>query len=349
MTELPTIMPGERNDISIRLACAIAGEAGKLVKEHLPDLREMFLVEHKIRFQELFADGWFALRVIFDPRMSMMVGPLMDPPDAEHLRSLITGEGFRDPEELRRLLGPDWVGPDRFTYVGPYEGDRMSWPDVGKHIVGWLNAVAIPDVLDRNRTRVMRAIPTPPDYDVGHISDSLWVLECEKDCLQGTAFSLEGVGLVTCDHVLGAATAAFRHDAPERRFPVRVRARHHVLDLAVLEIDAASPRTLERGDPSRLAQMDHLLVAGHPNYRQGDSPLVAPGIVVGFRPASGIRRILTNAAIVAGGSGGPVLDREGKVVGVAVTGAESLGEVGDTEDLGIVPIDAMDILLGSGG
>ncbi|MBC7953116.1 MAG: hypothetical protein H7Z12_15020 [Rhodospirillaceae bacterium] len=73
-----------------------------------------------------------------------------------------------------------------------------------------------------------------------------------------------------------------------------------------------------------------------------------PGIVVGFRPVSEIRRILTNAPIVTGGSGGPVLDRDVKAIGVAVTGAESLGEVGDTEDLGIIPIDALDILLGSG-
>jgi S1-C subfamily serine protease len=91
--------------------------------------------------------------------------------------------------------------------------------------------------------------------------------------------------------------------------------------------------------------MDHLLVAGHPNYRPGDSPLVAPGLVVGFRQMSGIRRILTNAPIVAGGSGGPVLDRSGTVVGIAVTGAERLGVVSGTEDLGIVPIDALDILL----
>jgi V8-like Glu-specific endopeptidase len=59
---------------------------------------------------------------------------------------------------------------------------------------------------------------------------------------------------------------------------------------------------------------------------------------------SGIRRILTNAPIVAGTSGGPVLDKDNRVIGVAVTGAEIMEKAQETEDHGIIPIDALKFL-----
>ena len=69
-----------------------------------------------------------------------------------------------------------------------------------------------------------------------------------------------------------------------------------------------------------------------------------PGLITGFRPKSGIRRFLTTASIVAGASGAPALDGHGRVIGVAVTGAERFDKVADTEDLGIIPINALDLL-----
>lgn len=347
MVDLNWEVPGAAaGHMSVEIACAVAGEARRLVHEQMSDLREMFPLDQKFQFHGYFdPGGWFGLRMIFDAAMTMIVGPKMEEKDIEFLRGRIIGAGLPSTGDLQALLGEAWFGPDRFTYVGPYQGNRVSWSDISTHLLAWLNASVVPDVLLRNRKRVLRAVPQPPEYDVRAVMDSLWVLECEQECIQGTAFSLEDVGLMTCEHVIGRATIAFRHSRPEKRFPVRVIARHAVLDLAVLEVDSTSPRMLKRGDASRLAHMDHLLVAGHPDYRLGDSPLVAPGLVAGFRQVSGIRRILTNAPIVAGGSGGPVLDRNGTVVGVAVTGAERLGVVSETEDLGIVPIDALDILL----
>jgi hypothetical protein len=50
----------------------------------------------------------------------------------------------------------------------------------------------------------------PPELDYNAISAALWVLECETSCKQGTAFALEDVGLVSCEHVLGPDTRAFK-------------------------------------------------------------------------------------------------------------------------------------------
>jgi S1-C subfamily serine protease len=102
---------------------------------------------------------------------------------------------------------------------------------------------------------------------------------------------------------------------------------------------------LQTGNAEKLVPLDHLLVVGHPNYRVGDSPIVTPGLVAGFRVKSGIRRIITDAPIVAGCSGGPVLDRSGAAVGIAVTGADSFSKARDTEDHGIIPISAIKLLL----
>jgi hypothetical protein len=229
-------------DISANIACAVAGEAGRLVREQMSDLREMFPVDQKFRFHTHFdAGGWFGLRMIFDPTMTIIVGPKMEAEDIEFLRNRIIGADLPSPNDLQRLMGEAWFGPDRFTYVGPCEGSRVSWLDITAHLLAWLNAFVVPDVLARNRQRVLRAVPQPPEYDIGTVMDSLWVLECDEEYIQGTAFSLENVGLLTCEHVLGKATVAFRHDRPEKRFPVRVKARHAVLDLAVLEVDGTSP------------------------------------------------------------------------------------------------------------
>ena len=67
--------------------------------------------------------------------------------------------------------------------------------------------------------------------------------------------------------------------------------------------------------------------------------------MIGFRPTHGVRRLLVNAAIVSGNSGGPVLSTNNKVVGIAVTGADCTENVGSTENHGVIPIDALAYLL----
>jgi S1-C subfamily serine protease len=162
---------------------------------------------------------------------------------------------------------------------------------------------------------------------------------------QGTAFHLLGVGLVTCEHVLGDHTYAFRSTDLKNKYPVTIRASNTIIDLAILDVNAPLSEGLTMGSADSLKQMDHLMIAGFPNYRLGDSGVVIPGLVVGFRPASGIRRVLTNASIVAGTSGGPVLGREDSVIGVAVTGADRMEEAQETENHGVIPIEALRYIL----
>jgi hypothetical protein len=314
-----------------------------VVRKQVPDLQEYFSFDRSYFFQTHFDDaGWFAIRIYPRRDSGVTTGPRIDDADVLYLKSKELRQQISF-GELTSLLGADWLSEDRFTYIGPCKDGSVSWESIKVHAITWLNELVLRKTLERNRDRVLRAVPQPPNFDIAAIFGAMWVLECETVCIQGTAFALSNVGLVTCAHALGADTHAFRFEKPDRKFKTKVLRSHDVIDLAVLEIDTEL-HYLRAGDPNALKLMDHLLVAGHPNYRLGDSPFVSPGLLIGWRMKSGIRRLMTNAPIVTGTSGGPVLDREGLVVGIAVTGAERFSQAGQTEDHGIIPIDALDLL-----
>ena len=57
-----------------------------------------------------------------------------------------------------------------------------------------------------------------------------------------------------------------------------------------------------------------------------------------------VRRLLTNAGIVAGMSGGPAVSSGREVIGVCANGAPYMQETRDTEDQAIIPIAAVEML-----
>jgi len=182
------------------------------------------------------------------------------------------------------------------------------------------------------------------------VLSALWILECDDHAVQGTAFSLADGRMVTCEHVVchidGARSActkimAFRASEVTNRRAVHAIAAHAVVDLALLELEGGASSQLLAGRADKLTQMDRVWVAGFPNYHLGDTGFVSPGVVTAFRMFSGVRRLLTDARIVAGSSGGPAFLSDGSVIGVAVTGAKTPDDVDRTENHGLIPIDAL--------
>jgi hypothetical protein len=94
---------------------------------------------------------------------------------------------------------------------------------------------------------------------------------------------------------------------PDRRYPVTVLARspYSEIDIAVLEIEAASDAELIKGSAENLRLGDPIAISGFPNYRLGDTGYFNRTDIVGFRIVRGIRRLLINAGIVAGNGWGP--------------------------------------------
>lgn len=192
-----------------------------------------------------------------------------------------------------------------------------------------------------------------PNTSIEIVKDAVWVLEALSGTgenlvtEQGTAFFLAGVGLVTCAHVLRPDTHAVRPQESHAQYPIKIVAVDEALDLAVLEVQGAHHDIeLPPGDPMALRQSEPIQLLGFPNYAPGSQCALRNGEVTAFRTVSGIRRILIDANIISGNSGGPVLDAMHKVVGVAAKGAAAESEATLTDKHEVIPIDALTHLKG---
>ena len=87
-----------------------------------------------------------------------------------------------------------------------------------------------------------------------------------------------------------------------------------------------------------------ILIGGFPNHRLGDTATMAAGHVISHRIVSQVHRALVDAPIITGASGGPVVNGHGRVVGVAVTGADSMAKRYATEMHGVIPIQEINNL-----
>lgn len=196
----------------------------------------------------------------------------------------------------------------------------------------------------RDLYRALAGLPPIPGVAASLLENmhgNVWVVECGDR--QGTAFRLENVGFVTCAHVLDGPAVAYRADNLASRHAITVMGRNDDVDLAVFSI-ADEPANLPPALSAATASVnlqDAVHVWGFPNHNIGDSVGVRSGHVAGFRNRHGIRRLLVNAPIIHGNSGGPVLDASGKVIGVAVTGAPSQAESDSTEEHGVIPMAAI--------
>ena len=164
--------------------------------------------------------------------------------------------------------------------------------------------------------------------------------------IQGTAFNLRGIGSITNAHVVDVAgrAVAFSAQKPSERREVSIKKINPIIDLAIIEIEGGEERDLLDFSRIDIAQMSHVAVCGFPNYNVGDSGIISPGLIIGRRNKSGIGRLLTNAGIVVGMSGGPAVNANNIVCGVCVTGAKLMNERYETEDQAIIPISAIDLL-----
>jgi hypothetical protein len=249
--------------------------------------------------------------------------------------------------ELRCISALErYFSRDKCLFVVDLTNGGFDWDIAGEFVVDWINHAAVDHAIDLNQKRISRAIPTPPQYSQQLILQALWVLECEESISQGSAFWLNDVGLVTCEHVVSQATrlCAFHPATPQKKFKTRVVKANDAVDLAVLQLEVSPPEVPLSRFAGQSELHDHALVSGFPNYQLGDLGVFSPSVIIGTRQRSGIRRLLTNAPIVRGMSGGPVVGSENKVIGVCVTGADRLASADDTEDKSIIPIGAIDQL-----
>jgi len=148
---------------------------------------------------------------------------------------------------------------------------------------------------------------------------SVWVVEHIDDDVQGTAFFLKDVGLVTAAHcVEGVAEVYLYHPSKQaNKFKVTVQKIDKHIDLAKLEntIPSNEYYELERSNLV-IGNGSQLTALGYPDFGPGDKLNIRTGTVSSLPVKSAVNRIEVTQSLSPGMSGGPLLDIENRVVGV---------------------------------
>src|SRR5262249_9251697 len=131
----------------------------------------------------------------------------------------------------------------------------------------------------------------------------------------GTGFIVGADGLIATNlHVIGEARPVSVRLADGKKYEVTaVHASDRSLDLALLKIDAKGLTPLELADSDKVKNGQAVLTLGNPH---GLEHSVTSGVVSGKREIDGLKMSQIALPIEQGNSGGPLLDMQGRVVGV---------------------------------
>lgn len=137
----------------------------------------------------------------------------------------------------------------------------------------------------------------------------------ERDAGLGTGFVISADGLIATNlHVIGEARPISVELADGRSFAVtEVHASDRLADLAIVRIDAAGLQPLPLAESGVLVDGQEVVAVGNPH---GLERSVVTGRVSGHREIDGVEMIQLAIPIESGNSGGPLLDRNGRVHGI---------------------------------
>ncbi len=156
----------------------------------------------------------------------------------------------------------------------------------------------------------------------------------------GSGFIISDNGYVlTSNHVVADTTADYTVILdPKHKYPVKVLSRNPINDTAILKIEGERFPYLEMSDSNKIELGEEVIAVGNALGEFTDT--VSAGIVSGlsrFISAYGgidnqmqnLRGLIqTDAAINPGNSGGPLINMEGKVIGIntaMIAGAQNIG------------------------
>jgi serine protease Do len=156
----------------------------------------------------------------------------------------------------------------------------------------------------------------------------------------GSGFIVSADGYVlTCNHVVEDKEADFTVIVdPDHKYPAKVLAKDPLIDMAILKIQGNKLPFLKLGDSDNVELGESVLAVGNPLGEFEDT--LSLGIVSGLSrritayngfdsKATNLRGLIqTDAAINPGNSGGPLVDMQGKVIGIntaMIMGAENIG------------------------
>ncbi|NEU97010.1 reverse transcriptase domain-containing protein [Bradyrhizobium uaiense] len=153
---------------------------------------------------------------------------------------------------------------------------------------------------------------------------AVWVVEHWGDTttegsVQGTAFFLKSVGLVTASHCVEGATEIeiYHPSKPSNKFKVTVAKNDTHRDLAVLTHEIPATEYYEFDISKRTLKVGDITTAlGFPSFGAGDKINVRSGPITSLPTKSAVPMIEVTQKLSQGMSGGPLLDEDGAVAGI---------------------------------
>jgi S1-C subfamily serine protease len=330
----------------------IVNTIASIIKKNLPELKPSIPFIDGWKVYCYNKDDFMFIFLVEDYRYKDGYMETMDSKEIALLKDRLKNVVEYDFLNLYKEFGKDYYDFDKFLFVGSSLSSLTVnefldeiWKQVIPILAPWIDYVLVPNIYKAEKVKFDKFSQNKIQIEISTIIKNLWVLECEETSKQGTAFSLNGYGLITCEHVLGTKTKAFKPAEYRKKYKIEVLKKNSAIDLAIFKIVFEKEiDSMNVSDSSELNQLDPIAVVGFPNYRYGDTGVINIGHISGFRMVSGIRRILVNTPLIAGNSGSPVIDDKGKVIGVAVTGADKMENAHQTEHHGVIPIDALNLL-----
>lgn len=158
-------------------------------------------------------------------------------------------------------------------------------------------------------------VPEPPSWSQLASRAQKWTAAVRADHSYGAGVVLDGAGLVLTNlHVVEGAKAISVTPFGAEVTPAELLDSDGELDLALLRLPVATPNAASLGTARALGVGDEVLAVGSPRKMYFS---VSRGMVsFPNRFLDGVEYIQTDLPINVGNSGGPLVDREGHVIGV---------------------------------
>jgi len=170
-----------------------------------------------------------------------------------------------------------------------------------------------------NPLEVLKSLSDATSALVKKVSQS--VVSVNSRMSRGTGVVLNDEGcIVTCNHVLAGCNRVTIGQG-EKTYEAKILGTDPYNDIALLKTDHSNLTPIEHGDSSKLNTGQFVLALANPFNRK--QPTATTGIITnpdsalrGFRGTAMENVIATDAKLNPGFSGGPLVDVEGKIIGI---------------------------------
>ncbi|MFP3332362.1 reverse transcriptase domain-containing protein [Pseudomonas sp. SIMBA_064] len=179
------------------------------------------------------------------------------------------------------------------------------------------------------------------------LGNSIFVVNNIIDESQGTAFLLEGVGIVTNEHVVtGVSKSIARHSISFHRagdpkeYSAELILSDKKADLAIFHPneDFKNIPTLKKCNKTIIRPTDPVLSIGFPKHRDGTAHYIAKGNTTQRRRQVDLDLWLVDFTLMEGNSGGPMFNDSMEVIGVTARGAKNNI---DAALYGFIPLESL--------